>query len=134
MLVIGRRKHAYADAEILEDNDFPAGDRPQKVPKHAFNVWTKYEIQDGPLRGLGLGIGGRWYSDQAADLPNTFDLPAYGILDLAVFYTRGPWRLQANVNNVLDKRYFPAAYSRDYVLPGEPLNVFASLTWRFAAK
>jgi hypothetical protein len=38
------------------------------------------------------------------------------------------------VNNVLDTRFFPAACSREYVLPGEPLNVFASLTWRFDAK
>jgi hypothetical protein len=35
------------------------------------------------------------------------------------------------VNDVLDKRHFPAAYSRDYVLPGQLLNVFASLTWCF---
>jgi len=38
------------------------------------------------------------------------------------------------VNNVLDTRFFPAACSREYVLPGGPLNVFASLTWRFDAK
>ena len=55
-------------------------------------------------------------------------------MDQAAFYTRGPWRLQVNVNNVLDTRYFPAAHSREHVLPGEPLNVFASLTWRFDAK
>ena len=29
---------------------------------------------------------------------------------------------------------FPEAYSREYVLPGEPPNIFASLIWRFDAK
>jgi len=37
-------------------------------------------------------------------------------------------------NTTSSERRFPAAYSREYVLPGEPLNVFASLTWRFDAK
>jgi iron complex outermembrane receptor protein len=82
-------------------------------------------------RGL---VGGRYYTDQAGDLPNTFELPAFGILDLAAFYTRGPMRLQVNVDNVLDKRYFPTAFSREYVLPGEPLSVTASLTWRYDSK
>jgi iron complex outermembrane receptor protein len=126
--------YAYTDAKIVSDNDLPAGDRTQNVPRHALSAWTKYEIQDGALKGLGLGVGGRYYSSQAADLPNTFELPAYGLIDAAVYYTRGPWRFQVNVDNVLDKRYFPAAFSREYVLPGEPRSVSASLTWRFDVK
>ena len=82
--------------------------------------------QGRPLEGLGFGVGGRYYTDQAGDLPNTFELPTFGIFDLAAFYTRGPVRLQVNVNNVLDTRYFATAFSREYVLPGEPLSVTAS--------
>ena len=52
-------------------------------------VGPKYEIPDGPLKGLGFGVGGRYYSAQAADLPNTVDLLAYGILDMAAYYTVG---------------------------------------------
>lgn len=126
--------YAYTDAVVTKDNDIPVGDRTLNVPRHAFNAWTKYALQSGPLRGLGFGVGGRYYSDQAGDLPNTFKLPAYGLLDMALFYTRGPLHFQVNVENVLDARYFPGSYDRNYVLPGAPLAVRGGITWKYDAK
>ncbi len=126
--------YAYTNAVVTKDNDVPVGDWTRNVPRHAFNAWTKYVLQSGPLRGLGLGVGGRYYSDQAGDMPNTFKLPAYGIMDMALFYTRGPLHFQVNVENVLDTRYFPGSYDRNYVLPGAPLTVRGGITWRFDAR
>jgi iron complex outermembrane receptor protein len=34
------------------------------APEHSFSAWTKYTLQDGPLKGLGFGLSGRYYTDQ----------------------------------------------------------------------
>jgi len=125
--------YTYTDAEITKDNALPVGARLPGVPEYTFSVWTKYTLQDGPLRGLGFGLGGHFYTEQEGDITfsNPFELPAYGVMDAAVYYERGPFHVQVNVDNVLDERYFIGAYDQLYVLPGEPLTVQATLGWGF---
>lgn len=43
----------------------------------------------GWARGLGLGFGGTYYTDQSGDLLDTLKIPAYGLVDASVFYRRG---------------------------------------------
>jgi iron complex outermembrane receptor protein len=52
-------------------------------------------------------------------------------MDAAVFYRRGRFNAQVNLNNILDERYFAGAYNDLYVMPGEPLSVRATLGWSF---
>ena len=100
-------------------------------PANSFSAWVKYTIQEGPLQGLGLGLGGVYYSSQSGDLENTFELPAYGVMDPAIYYQRGRYRAQVNFNNVLNSRYFLGSFDEVYVLPGAPFNVLGSLTVEF---
>jgi iron complex outermembrane receptor protein len=80
-----------------------------------------------------VGAGGRYYSEQEGDSTyfNPFELPAYGVVDAALYYERGRFTAQINVNNVFDKTYFVGAYNDLYVLPGEPLNIMATAGWTF---
>ncbi|HVY54279.1 MAG TPA: TonB-dependent siderophore receptor, partial [Thermodesulfobacteriota bacterium] len=112
--------YAYTDAEVIKDNFIPSGTPTQNVPKNALSLWTKYVLQTGILTGLGVGVGGQYYSKQSGDLLDTFELPSYGILQAAAYYERGRFRAQINFDNLLDKRYFPASFSTEYVMPGEP--------------
>jgi iron complex outermembrane receptor protein len=125
--------YTYNDAEITKDNTLPVGARLQGVPEHAFSAWTKYTLQDGPLKGLGCGLGGRYYTDQEGDATysNPFKLPAYGIMDAAVYYVRDRFHAQVNLNNILDERHFVGAYNDLYVLPSEPLTARATVGWTF---
>lgn len=125
--------YTYNDAKITKDNTLPVGARLQGVPAFTFSAWTKYTLQGGPLKGLGFGLGGRYYTEQEGDSTygNPFKLPAYGIMDAAVYYVRDRFHAQVNLNNVLDERHFVGAYNDLYVLPGEPLNVRASVGWIF---
>ncbi|WP_038163884.1 TonB-dependent siderophore receptor [Verrucomicrobium sp. BvORR106] len=123
--------YSYIDAEVTKDNDIPVGTSLQGVPEHSANAWLKYTVQDGPLKGFGVGVGGRYYSSQSGDTYNTFDLPSYGIVDTALYYERDDFRVQVNFNNVFDKRHFVGSYDSLYVLPGKPFNVSASVTWKF---
>lgn len=125
--------YTYADAEVTKDEALPVGARLQGVPEHSFSAWLKYTLQEGPLRGLGVGVGGRYYTEQQGDVTFAapFELPAYGVMDAALFYRRGRFNAQVNLSNVLDERYFAGAYNSLYVMPGEPLSVRATVGWSF---
>ncbi|QIF00307.1 TonB-dependent siderophore receptor [Roseimicrobium sp. ORNL1] len=123
--------YTYLDTEVTEDNDIPVGTRLQGVPEHAASAWLKYTVQDGPLKGFGVGVGGTYVGDKAGDVNDTFTIPSYALLDAALFYERENYRIQVNFNNITDKRHFTGSYDDLYVLPGEPFNVSASVTWKF---
>lgn len=123
--------YSYVDAEITKDNFFPVGDRQINVPEHNLSIWARYTLQEGTAKGLGFGVGGRYYSDQAGDLPNTFDIPDYGLVDLTIDYKWKRFKFAIDVNNIFDRRYTQGSYDRGYVLPGDPLSVRASFGWKF---
>ena len=75
-------------ARVTKDDTLPnVGNRPLDVPEHTFNLFTKYTIQNGALRGLDFGVDHHHQTDQAGDSANTFRLPSDGFLK------------QVNVNN-----------------------------------
>jgi iron complex outermembrane recepter protein len=123
--------YAFTDAHVVKDNVIPAGTPTQNVPKNSVNVWSTYELQRGWLRGVGLGFGARYYTDQSGDLLNTFSIPAYGLMDASIFYRRGHLGWQLNAYNLADKRYFTGSYNDVYVQPGSPRSIRTTISWRF---
>jgi iron complex outermembrane receptor protein len=123
--------YAWIDAEVIADNDLPAGTRLRNVPEHSVTAWIRYTLPDTALRGLGIGLGGRWYSDQAGDDADSFALPAYTVIDAGLFYDRGPLSAQLNVYNLLDEEYAVGSWDDLYVLPGDPLTVRGSVSYTF---
>lgn len=60
------------------------------------------------------------------DLPGV-ELPAYGLLHVSAGARIGPFAdLQIGVHNVLD-RVYPELRAGDFVSPGQPRSVFATL-------
>jgi iron complex outermembrane receptor protein len=124
--------YALIDARITKDSTpGEVGDHVYGVPADTVSLWTRYTLQRGPLRGLGGGAGFRYLTNQAGDLMNTFNLPSYGVLDLALYYARGPFTAQANVDNATNEHYFSGSYSRFSVEPGDPITVRSSIRWNF---
>ena len=133
--------YAYVDARVSEDNQFLVGSR---VPNSALNqgsLWTTYYIQNGPLKGLGAGLGmyaqskrnGVPQCQNPADCQVSFDLPGFVRMDAAVYYRKpeifARTNLFAAVNftNVLDQRHFTGADFREIVYTGAPLTVIGSV-------
>jgi iron complex outermembrane recepter protein len=123
--------YAWIEAEVTEDNDLPAGTRLRNVPKHSVTAWIRYTLPDTALRGLGIGLGGRWYGDQAGDAADSFALPAYTVIDAGLFYDRGPLSAQLNAYNLFDEEYAVGSWDDLYVLPGDPLTVRGSISYTF---
>ncbi|MDF5706510.1 MAG: TonB-dependent siderophore receptor [Nostoc sp. S4] len=121
--------YAYTDAKITEDNTYTPGNRLNNVPEHSFNLWTKYEIQSGSLKGLGFGLGLYYVGDRQGDLENDFELPSYLRTDAAIFYKQGQLRAQVNFRNLFDVDYFESARSLSRIYPGEPFTVQGTISW-----
>lgn len=123
--------YAYTDARISEDNEFPAGRRLLNVPENAASLWTSYEIQEGDLAGLGLGVGVYFQGDRNGDIRTPFVIPSYTRTDAAIFYRREQFRAQLNFQNLFDVRYFEGARDQFRVIPGAPFTIFGSIGWEF---
>lgn len=123
--------YAYTNARITEDNTFKVGNRLNNVPEHSFNLWTSYELQQGELQGLGLGVGFFFVGDRQGDLDNSFILPSYFRTDAAIFYNRGQFRAALNFRNLFNVDYFESAYDDLNVFPAEPFTVQGTISWDF---
>jgi len=99
-----------------------------QVPHHNFSVWNKYDF----TRRFAAGLGVIKRSDMFASIDNTVMLPGYFRFDAAAYYTFNEiWRLQANIENLFDKRYYLNADNNTNISPGSPLAVKVSLNARF---
>lgn len=121
--------YSYQDAKITSATTAaPAGRRVAQVPRNAFSLWNRYQFTPRLAGGVGLVARSRMF----AAIDNTVVLPGYIKADAALFYTLNEhWRLQANVENITNKRYFANADSNTNISPGSPRGVKLGLVTRF---
>lgn len=120
--------YAYQNARVTSATTAaPAGRRIGQVPHNTFSLWNKYQFTN--RLGAGLGLVAR--SDMFAAIDNAVVLPAYFKADAALFYTFNErWRLQANFENITNKRHFINADSNTNITPGAPRGVKVGLIFR----
>jgi catecholate siderophore receptor len=121
--------YAYQDAFVTSATTAAQpGARVGQVPHHTISLWNQYRFQ--PRLSAGLGV--LYRSDMFATIDNTVTLPGYARADAAVFYMLTKHvRLQANVENVFDKRYYLNADSNTNISPGSPPTLRIGLTTTF---
>jgi catecholate siderophore receptor len=110
--------YAYQDAFVTSATVAArAGAEVGQVPRHTFSLWNNYEV--GRRFGAALGLIHR--SSMFAAIDDTVTLPGYTRADAAVYvpFTKN-WRLQANVENLFDAKYFVNADSNTNISPGSP--------------
>jgi iron complex outermembrane receptor protein len=106
------------------------GTRPVGVATHAANLWSTYQIQGGPARGLTFGFGVTYKGDTFADGLNLLRVPSYTVFDAAVFYRIKRMDLAVNIRNLTNKTYFTNPTFAG-ALPGDPLSAFGSIRFNF---
>jgi catecholate siderophore receptor len=121
--------YSYQDAFVTSATTAArAGAVVAQVPHHNFSLWNNCQI----ISRLGAGLGIIHRSDMFATIDNTVTLLGYTRADIAVFYSiTERMRLQVNVENLLDKKYFVNADSNTNISPGYPRAVRVGLTARF---
>jgi iron complex outermembrane receptor protein len=124
--------YAYVDAEVTESSSasMPVGTRLANVPRHSFNLLDTYEFAEGPLAGLGVGMGIKYVGDRKGSASNTaFDMDAYTTVDLLAYYPLTERvRLNLNLNNVFDEEYEERAWGNIWAYPGEPRTLQAGIS------
>ncbi|KNY19947.1 TonB-dependent receptor [Methylobacterium sp. ARG-1] len=119
------------DARITKDATFAVGNRLTGVPVFSGSLWTTYEVQQGALRGLGLGFGITHVGQRYGDLDNSFKVGAYNRVDALVYYDfDAHWRLSVNMRNLTNARYIEAPTNATNNTPGAPFTVLATITAR----
>jgi len=126
--------YAYTpDAKATVGSASEVGQRFPGVPRHGGSLFTTYELQSGTLQGLKFGGGVIVRSSQTTEATNNdVVLPGYATVNLLTSYA---WKVggsklttQFNVNNLLDKEYFPtAAFSRNAIEVGAPRTFMGSV-------
>jgi catecholate siderophore receptor len=108
--------YAYQDAFVTSATvTAKAGAQVPQVPRHTLSLWNHYQL----LSRLGAAVGILYRTDMFATIDNTVTLPGYTRVDLAAFYTlTKDVRLQANLENAFDKKYWTNADSNTNISPG----------------
>jgi len=110
--------YTYQDAYVTSATIAArAGAKVAQVPHNALSLWNNYQFL--PKMGAALGIIYR--TEMFATIDNSVTLPGYTRIDAAAYYSlTSNLRLQLNVENLLDKRYWANADSNTNLSPGSP--------------
>jgi catecholate siderophore receptor len=121
--------YAYQDAFITSATATArVGAQVGQVPHQTFSLWNNYQV----WRRVGPGIGIVRRTDMFAAIDNTVVLPGYTRADAAVFVSVSEkTRLQANMENVFNRKYYVNADSNTNISPGSPRGVRLGLVTRF---
>ena len=130
--------YAHTNVEITEDtNPDLIGTRVAGHARHMTNGWFTYNFAEkSPLNGFGVSLGYQYQIDRstwawASD--NETLLPDYFRMDGGVFWKKNRYRIQLNVNNLLDEHLFSGAnFSNFLYWQSEPgINGRLAFTYNF---
>lgn len=123
---------AFNDSELQEVDEDVKGRRPETAgAKYLANWWISYRLPQGRMKGLGLGFGGNYASDNMVINNATvgqFTLPAYTLLNASVFYDQEKFRVGLKVDNLSNQKYW-IGYTT--VNPQKLRSVTGSISFKF---
>lgn len=133
--------YTYMDVEYSKDFTGAAGvnnrgNTPNAVARNMASLWADYTFDLGPLAGLQVGGGARYFGKSWADAENTLRIPSYTLYDAMLGYDLSRVGLQGvgvrlNLNNLTDETYVAACNSLNQCYYGEERNVMATVTYDF---
>ncbi|WP_420147555.1 TonB-dependent siderophore receptor [Spirosoma sp.] len=128
--------YSYNDAKITDAGTRAADQvlvnmQKPNAPKNQGSLWTKYTFTTQSLKGLGLGFGGNFVDQRNLSLNNTQTIPAYTLLNAAMYYRIDKFQFQVNLNNLANKTYWVGGYDYLRLFPGAPRNFMATVSYTF---
>ncbi len=96
-------KYIKADADVI-------GRRPGTASSpYLANLWLSYRLPLANLRGLGIGFGGNYASENIITNSvsyGVFTLPSYTVLGATVFYDKPKYRIGFKADNLGNEKYW----------------------------
>ena len=104
------------------------GNRLRELPENAVSLWNNFKVNEK----LSLGLGMIYQDESFVDFASSITLPSYVRFDAAATYQISEdYSFQINVENLLDRDYFPSSHNNDNIGVGAPLNARFTFTGRF---
>lgn len=127
--------YSYIKATVSDDVDpLNVGQLLTNVPKHTASVFTRYNLPEGALEGLGFSLGVSYTGKRFGTLPDglsqRLELPGYTVADLGVYYEMENVALSLIANNILDEDYLQSASNQFRIQPGAPRSLILSVKYR----
>jgi catecholate siderophore receptor len=98
------------------------------VPQTTLSLWNRYQIASR----LGGGVGVVHQTRSYAAIDNAVTLPSFTRVDAAAYIGLvRDVRLQLNVENLFDERYFPTSQGNNNIMPGAPRTLRVGLITGF---
>jgi iron complex outermembrane receptor protein len=125
--------YTYTDSEVTKSNGLDLHKELPIVARHKASAFADYTFQDGPLAGLGAGVGVRYLGPSFGDAANTPLLKgeAATLVDVTVHYDWKNWKLALNASNVFDDIYVQRCSDMTSCFYGIRRNVTLTLGRKF---
>ena len=95
------------------------------VPHTTLSLWNRYQLT--PDAGVGIGVIHQ--AEMYAAIDNAVTLPSFTRVDGALFLGAVQHlRLQLNLENLLNRRYFATSHGNNNIMPGAPRTLKLSVT------
>lgn len=125
--------YSYNESEVTKtDNENFLGRRPESAgPESMFNLWGSYKFLTGNFKGLGIGTGLNYASENKImnrESTGTFTLPSYTVINTALFYDTESYRIDLKIDNLSDVDYYKGWTT---INPQLPRVVKAGFTYKF---
>jgi iron complex outermembrane receptor protein len=128
--------YTYTDLENTKSNSINLHKTPVAIPNQMASGWVTYDMPESWIDGLQLGAGVRFIGRSYGDAGNTFKVPSYTLLDMAVNYDIGKAIPKAkgltatvSASNLLDKDYISSCTSAVGCTYGAGRLVLANLKY-----
>ncbi len=111
--------YAYTDARITKDTRSELVGRREQAPLHNANLWASYRVQEGALKGFGVGLGVSYMAQRyiltlgLTDAAQQAILPDFRKLDAALYYTLGDLSFALNVDNLTNELNIFGTFDRN---------------------
>jgi iron complex outermembrane receptor protein len=123
---------SYNDSKLTNADADVNGRRPTTASSpYLANLWLSYRLPNHLIKGLGVGVGGNYASDNKimnSISQGVFVLPAYTVLNASVFYDQPKFRVSAKVDNVTNERYWVGYTTMN---AQKPRSVIGSVAYKF---
>lgn len=124
--------YAYNDSKLAQADADVEGRRPVTAgPANLVNFWASYHFSGEKLKGLGIGFGGNYASDNRtinSKSTGVFILPSYTVLNASIFYNKPSYRISLKMDNLTNEKYWIGYTTID---PQMLRRVVASVAFKF---
>ncbi|MGH8779750.1 TonB-dependent siderophore receptor [Paraburkholderia sp.] len=121
-LVPGWKLSASYTYSVLSN---PPGVATIQVPRHAFSLWTTYDLQSERWHGWGVGLGIRARSSYATEdnVGDVLSIAGQLRTDASVYYHARTWSMTLGVKNVFNRRLY-GDYAQSQFTEVQPTRLF----------